>query len=273
MKRLLVTVALALFTFPGFAAVQYEFVQKNSTGDVVTPMTDLTARAIVDGARTRVEFLSGNVYPPGTYVISTDNLKRLYFVDPLKEWYTEVNTTGIATALAASDIKVENLQANNETFPNKEKIAGVEAEHHRVTLSYDLTLTVKSIPLKQHVRTEIESWTTSQFGALNAQSFLSGTMRTGNPQLDELIGAETGKHEGFPLRQIVTIHTNYELPKGSKLKTPTMRTITRESLVTAIKETNAQPSMFVLPANYRRADQPDLPKSNTQTLTFDPPAN
>jgi hypothetical protein len=206
-------------------------------------------------------------------VISTDNLKRLYFVDPLKEWYTEVNTSGISTALASSDIKVENLQTNSETFPKTEKIAGIEASHHRITLAYDLTVTVRAVPLKQHVRTEIESWTTSEFGALNAQTFLSGTLRTGNPQLDELLGAETSKHDGFPLRQIVTIRTNYELPKGSNLKTPTTRTITRESWVTAIKETNAQPSMFVLPANYRRADQPDLPKSNTQTITFDPPAN
>jgi hypothetical protein len=271
MKRLLVTLALALVTSPSFAAIQYEFTQKNTTDDEVQPTTDVTARAIVDGSRSRVEFMEGNLYPPGTYMIATDGARRLFFVDPVKEWYSEVNTAGAATALAASNIKIENFKTSVQTLPDTAKIAGIDAQHHRVSMSYDMTLTLKDIPLKQHIRTEIDSWTTDRFGTID-QSFLSTGFRTGNPDIDQIIKAETSQVEGFPLRQVVTIRTSYDLPIKSNLKTPTTRTITRETWVTKIEETKAQASMFVIPATYKPAAQPAAPDTTTQVLTFDPPA-
>jgi hypothetical protein len=272
MKRLLVTLALALVTSPSFAAIQYEFSQKNTSDDEVQPMTELTARAIVDGPRSRVEFLAGNLYPPGTYMIATEGARRLFFIDPVKEWYSEVNTAGAATALAASNIKIENFKSNVQTLPDMQKIAGIDTQHRRVTMSYDMTLTLKDIPLKQHIRTEIDSWTTDRFGTID-QSFLSTGFRTGNPDIDQIIDAETSQVEGFPLRQVVTIRTSYNLPIKSNLKTPTTRTITRETWVTKIAETTqASPSLFIVPATYRPSAQPAAPESTTQVLTFDPPA-
>lgn len=269
MKTLLVSAALALVSLPSFAAVQYEFMQRNSTGDVVAPTTEMTARAIIDGDRSRIEFLAGNVYPPGTYVISTEGARRLFFVDPAKQWYTEVNTAGLATTLASTDIKVENLRANSELLTDKAVIAGIEAQHYRVTLEYDLTLTVKAIALRQHVKTEIDSWTTERFGAMN-QGIFQDTLQTGNPMLDKVIAAETTKVGGFPLRHVVTIRTSYDKPAHSKLDTPSTRIITRETWVTRISETPAKPSMFVIPATYRRADQPEVTPQGPQVLTFEP---
>lgn len=269
MKTLLVTVALAFVTVPSVAAIQYDFIQKNSTGDLVAPMTEMTARAIVDGPHSRIEFLSGNVYPPGTYVISTENARRLFFIDPVKQWYTEVNTAGLATTLASSNIKIDNLKTNSELLKDRQTIAGIEAQHHRVTLEYDLTLTVKAIALRQHIRTEIDSWTTEQFGPLS-RGFFQDSLQTGNPELDQVLAAETAKVTGFPLRHVVTIRTSYDKPANSKLETPSTRTITRETWVTRIEEVAAQPSMFVIPAAYRRADQPDVPKGGPQVLTFEP---
>jgi hypothetical protein len=270
MKTLLVTIALALVTLPSVAAVQYDFMQKNSTGDVVAPTTEMSARAIVEGDRSRIEFLSGNVYPPGTYVISTEGARRLFFVDPVKQWYTEVNTSGLATTLASSNIKVENLRTNTEELKDNQRIAGIDTKHSRITLEYDLTLTVKAISLRQHVKTEIDSWTTDRFGALNQGWFQDG-LQTGNPELDKVLSAETSKVAGFPLRHVVTIRTAYEKVANSKLDAPSIRTITRETWVTRIGEVKAQPSMFVIPAAYRRADQPELPAQNgPQVLTFEP---
>ncbi|HYO77696.1 MAG TPA: hypothetical protein VE010_14645 [Thermoanaerobaculia bacterium] len=272
MKTLLVTVALALaIAPPSFAAIQYEFMQKNTSDDEVQPVTDLTARAVVDGSRSRVDFIAGNVYPPGTYVIATDNARRLMFVDPVKKWYTEVNHDALSTALSSTSIKIENLKTDFQQLPDRETIAGIEASHGRVTMSYDIILTIKAIPLKQHVRTEIDTWSTKRFGALD-QSFLAGGMRTGNPQLDQIIEAETDRVEGFPLRQVVTIRTSYDLPIKSNLKTPTTRTITRETWVTKIGETQASPSMFTVPASYRRSEQPEAPAAAAETLQFDPPS-
>jgi hypothetical protein len=270
MKNLLVTVALVLVAFPSSAAIQYEFSQKNTSDDGVSPSKDMTGRATIDGERSRIEFLSGNMYPPGTYVVSTDGSRRLFFVDPAKEWYTEVNTAGIATAIGASNIKIENLKSKVDTLPERMKIAGVEAEHHRISLTYDITVMMKTIPLKQHVRTDIDTWTTNRF--VGTATFLSSAMRTGNPAVDQLLEAENAKITGFPLRQVVTIRTNFELTHKSNLNRPTSRTMTRETWVTSIREVTAEASHFVFPARYRRADQPDVPKATTQTLTFDPPS-
>jgi hypothetical protein len=269
MKRLLISVALAWIALPASAAIQYEFMIKNTSDDAAKPSSDLTARAIIDGFRSRVEFLSGTLYPPNTYVLSTDSTGRLYFVDPAKQWFTEVNTAGIATALGASNIQIDNLKSSVETLPDRRKIAGLETDHYKINISYDITVLMKSIPIKQHVETEIESWTTSKFGDVQ-QSFLTRGNRTGNTELDRLLEAEASKVGGFPLRQLVTTRTKYDMPERSKIRRPSARTMTRETWVTRIQETTAEASQFMIPVSYRRADQPELPRSATQTLTFDP---
>lgn len=269
MKRLLVAVALVTIALPGFAAVQYEFTAKTTTQDSVLPSTDLSGRVTVDGVRSRVEFLSGNTYPPGTYMVSNDGSRRLYFVDPTKQWYTEVNTSGLATALAASNISIANFKSNVEQLSDGRTIAGVDTDHYRITMSYDITVMKKAMSLKQQVRTEIDLWTTLKFGIVH-QSILNTGFKTGNAELDKVIEAETTKVQGFPMRQTVTIRTSYDLPVKSNLNTPTTRTITRETWVTSIRETNADPAIFTFPSTYRRADQPEVPRAAAETLTFEP---
>jgi len=271
MKRLLVTLAVTLVAVSSSAAIQYEFVQKNTTADAVEPVTDLTARATVDGDRSRVEFLAGNLYPPGTYVVSTDGSRKLLFVDPLKQWYTEVNTTTVATALGSSSIRVTNLKSSIETRDDRPVIAGYPTEHTRLTITYDIAVTMKSMPLKQHVRTEVDTWSTSQFPDVSMMSFLS-TLRTGNPEIDKLLDVENARVKGFPLRQTVTTHAVADLPpRRSEIKTPASRTIVREMWVTSIREVPPDASLFAVPASYRRADVEEAPKAARETLKFDPP--
>ena len=271
MKRLLVTAALVLVAVSSSAAIQYEFVQKNTTADSVEPVTDLTARAVVDGDRSRVDFIGGNLYPPGTYVVSTDGSRRLTFVDPLKKWYTEVNTASVATALAASNIRISNLKSTLENRDDRPVIAGHPTEHSRLIITYDISVTMKSIPLKQHVRTEIDTWSTTQFPTASAMSFLSG-LRTGNPEIDKLLDVETTRVKGFPLRQTVTTRAVADLPPGrSELRTPTARTIVREMWVTSIRETAPDAALFTIPPTYRRADVEEAPKAARETLTFEEP--
>lgn len=272
MKRLLVSVALASIAFPSSAAIQYELTQKNTSVQTSVPSRDMTARVTIDGERSRIEFLSGNLYPPGTYVISNDASRRRYFVDPSKQWYTEFDASGIATAIGSSSIKITNLKSSTETLPDRPKIAGIESTHQRITIAYDITVVMKALPLTQNVRTEIDTWSTTQFGEVQS-SFLAGTMRTGNKEIDRLLDSETSQLTGFPLRQVVTIRTNYEVPKGSKLQRPNSRTITRETWVTAVRELPPDSAMFTLPASYRRADSQEIaPSATAGVLTFEPAA-
>jgi hypothetical protein len=272
MKKLLVTVALLLFAVSASAAIQYEFTQKNSTPAAVEPVTDLTARAFVDGDKSRVDFIGGTLYPPGTYVISTDAARRLLFVDPTKQWFTEFDTATIASALGNSNIKISNFKSTFETREDRPVIAGHATEHSRLQMRYDITVTVKGIPLKQHVQTDVDTWATSDFAASSAATSFLSTVRTGNLDIDRLLDTEAMKVKGFPLRQTVTTRTVADLPPSrSELKIPTTKTIVREMWVSSIRETSANPSMFILPVGYRRADVPDVPKAATQTLSFDPP--
>lgn len=270
MKRTLLTIAVALLAFPALAAVQYEYFQKSTAEGAVIPSNDLTARVVIDGLRSRVEFLSGDVYPTGTYVISTDGSRRLVFVDPAKRWYTEYNTAAVTSSLSPANVKVSNLQSKSERLADEKVIAGIPTDHYRMTLSYDITVLYRSMPLKQHVRTVIDTWTTLKFGEVSRLAF-GASLQTGNPEIDQLIELETTKAAGFPMRQLVSI-TMSAAPANSKseLKLPTSRVITREMLVTSIQERPADPSMFAIPADFRRADLPAAPKAPAQILTLEP---
>jgi hypothetical protein len=262
-------VVLALVAVPAFAAIEYEFTQKTTTEDPLLPTTDLNAKAVIDGTRTRVDFRSGTLYPPGTYAVSTDS-RMVFFVDPANKSYTEVNMAGTTTALAASNLRIENFKSNLEKLTDKPVIAGIETDHYRLTISYDLTLRMGNIPLKRHVSTTVDSWNTSRFGEV--QDFISNARShlTGNEQLDKLMA--TTRLPGFPMRQTITTRTQHDLPqnKGSKIELPAVRTAVREMWVNSIKEIPATGVQFTVPVTYARADMPDAPRATGQVLTFDP---
>lgn len=269
MKKLTVVlgVVLALIALPSFAAIEYEFFQKSTSEDPLLPTTELTARAIVDGQRTRVEFRGGTIYPPGTYAVSPDG-RRVFFVDPENKSFTEVNMAGTTSALAASSIRIENFKSSVEQLGDRQTIAGIEADHYRLTISYDISVRMGNIPLKQHVSTVIDSWTTMRFGSL-PQDFISGTGNTGNEQLDELLGS--AKVVGFPLRQTITTKTQHDLPVNpkSKLEVAPVRTAVREMWVSSIREISGQGVSYAVPTAYARAALPDAPRATTKVLTFD----
>lgn len=250
------------------AAVQYEFFQTSrSEGD--EHAADFNARAVVDGQRSRIEFLSGNTYPPGTYMISTDGARRLLFVDPTQKLYTEVNTLGIASAIGTSNITISNMQSSVTKLDDTKMIAGIPTDHYRLAMTYDITVTFRNMPLKQSVRTTIDKWTTVRFGDATDAAF-ANSAQTGNAKIDELIAAETTRIKGFPLRQTVQVTTinNTGQAPGSKLVVPSTRTKTREMTVTAISEVKPSDAMFRVPAGYQRTDFTDqITKSQTQVLS------
>ena len=269
MKRTLLALVLMLLAVSSPAAIQYDYTQKSVTEDAVVPTTDLTARALVDGTRTRVDFIGGNLYPPGTFVVTNDGM-RLYFVDPTKKWYTEFNASRAVSAIGANKIKIENLRSEVKEMPDRPMIAGVETTHYQLTIDYDVTVTMRSLPLRQAVRTVIDTWSTTKFGNLT-QDVLSRGMRTGNAEIDRLMELETTKVQGFPMKQTIMVTTTLQNRKAqSELKLNPSRTVMRETKVTAIREIDARPADFLIPAGFTRADTPERPRTATETLTFEP---
>ncbi len=275
MRKTLLAAALLLATQSGWAGVSYEFVQNSNSNIEQFPATTLTGRAIIDGPRSRIDFGSGNVYAPGAYVISTDASRTLYYVDPVTKTYSEVDAAGIAETYGAANIKVDNFKTNTTLMDDHPTIAGVPTNHYHLTMSYDMTLQYGTMPLTQKITEDIDKWTTPRFGDIADAFFANGSVKTGNPKLDQLIDAETRSIKGFPLRQMVTVRTTSPTPVGGELKTrmSEVRTQQRELLITKIQEQQADAGVFHIPSTFRKlepGEQANLTKQSDMTvLTFD----
>lgn len=270
-------VALILSAHAAFAGVRYEFIHSSRSDSDRQPASDFTATAVIDGPRSRVDFTAGTAYPPGTYVISTDGARKLSFVDPTQKLYTEVSTMSIASAIGTSNIVIDNFVPTVTKFDDTIRVAGITGEHYRLTMTYDITVNFRNMPLRQRVKAEIDKWTTPLFGDSAEAAFTNSFVQTGNVKIDELIAAETTKIKGFPLKQTVRISkTNLTVPRTSKseLKVPTVRTSTREMTVTWIGEVKADQTIFRIPAEYRKNDfASQVEKTQTQVLSVEPASN
>jgi hypothetical protein len=275
MRKTLLAIVLLLATQSGWAGVSYEFIQNTQSNIEQFPPTTLTGRAIIDGPRSRIDFGGGNVYAPGAYVISTDASRTLLYVDPVTKTYSEVNASGIAQTYGAANIKLDNFKTNITLLHDHPTIAGIPTNHYHLTISYDMTLQYGTMPLTQKVTEEIDKWTTPRFGDIADAFFANGSVKTGNPKLDELIDAETRSIKGFPLRQNVTVKTASPIAVGGELKArmSEVRTQQRELLITKIQEQQADASVFHIPSTFRKlepGEQANLTKQNEMTvLSFD----
>lgn len=279
MKKNLPAIALLLLviTAPAAsAAIQYEFRQTTTSDLESIPATDCVGRAIIDGDRSRVEFLSGNAYPSGTYVIATNGSRTMTFIDPSRKSFVEVDAASVAASIGSRKITISNKKIDVTKMPDQTKIAGFPTEHYRMTMSYDITVAFGSLPLTQTVKTTIDKWTTTAFGDVGETFLASGALHTGNPDLDDLVSAENTSIKGFALRQIVNVTTiNNQAPvKGeTQLRVNRTTTQTRELLVTSIQPTTTvNLATFSIPVTYHKAGpvHDDTQKSPVQVLSMEP---
>jgi hypothetical protein len=279
MKKNLLSFALFLLVVTASsasAAIQYEFRQTTSSDLESIPSSDCVGRAIIDGDRSRVEFLGGNAYPIGTYVIATNGSRLMTFIDPSKKSFVEVNAAGVATSLGSRKITIANKKLDVTKMPDETKIAGFPTEHYRMIMSYDITVAFGNLPLTQTVKTTIDKWTTTAFGDVGDTFLASGALKTGNPDLDEIVSAENTAIKGFALRQIVNVTTiNNQAARKNDTQLRVNRTVTqtRELVVTSIQPTaTVNVAMFSIPATFHKAGpvQDDTQKSPVQVLNMEP---
>jgi hypothetical protein len=270
-------VMLLVITAPSaLAGIQYEFRQTTSSDLESIPATDCVGRAIIDGDRSRVEFLSGNAYPAGTYIITTNGSRSMTFIDPSRKSFVEVNAASVATSIGARKITIANKKIDVTKMPDQPTVAGIPTEHYRLIMSYDITVAFGNLPLTQTVKTTIDKWTTSAFGDIGDTFLASGALHTGNPDLDDLISAENSNIKGFALRQIVNVTTiNNRAPVNGETQLKVNRTVTqtRELLVTSIQPV-AQIGLatFTVPLTFHKAGpvRDDTEKAPMQVLSMEP---
>jgi hypothetical protein len=258
------------------AAIQYEFRQTTSSDLESIPSSDCVGRAIIDGDRSRVEFVTGNAYPPGTYVIATNGSRTMTFIDPSKKTFVEVNAASVASSIGARKITIANKKIDVTKMPDQVSIAGFPTEHYRMIMSYDITVAFGEMPLTQTVKTTIDKWTTNAFGDIGETFLASGALHTGNPDLDELMSAENTNIKGFPLKQIVNVTTvNPHAAQNTASQLHMNRTVTQTSelVVTSIQPTaKVNVATFVVPLTYHKAGpiHDDTQKAPVQVLSMEP---
>jgi hypothetical protein len=274
MKAILLATSLLLAVTGVHGAVQYEFRQTFHSDVDTLPSNDMTGRAVIDGDRYRVEFLSGSAYPAGSYVISTNAARQQIWVDPSKKAYVEVNAVGVASALGARRITISNKKTDVTPMSDHPIIAGLPTDHYRLAMTYDIAVPFGQIELKQTVTTVIDKWTTMTYASV-ADEFAGGALHTGNPDLDELFDAENTRIKGFPLRQTMQVTTSNASPRqpGSKIPMKQTHTQTRDLTITSIEsKSEVAAALFQIPAGFHKADplRDDTQKSPVHVLSMEP---
>ena len=275
MKTILLAISLLLAVTGVQGAVQYEFRQTFRSDVETMPPNDMTGRAVIDGDRYRVEFLSGTAFPPGSYMFTTNGSKQQIWIDPTKKSYVEVNAAGVANALGASRITISNKKIDVTPLSDHPVIAGLPTDHYRMVMSYDIAVPFGQLQLKQSVTTVIDKWTTMAYAGV-ADGFLAdGGIRTGNPDIDDLASAENTKIKGFPLRQTTEVTTMNATPKsaGSQIPLKQVHTQTKDMTITAIEsKPEVAATLFQIPAGFHKADplRDDTQKAPVHVLSMEP---
>lgn len=257
------------------AGIQYEFHQTTRSDVESIPNGDFSGKAFIDGDRTRIEFLGGNTYPAGVYVITSNGSRSQTWVDPSKQSYAEINAGSVAASIGASRITISNKKIDVAKLDDHPVIAGIPTDHYRLTISYDITVPFGTIPLKQSVTTLIDKWTTSAYEGVVDSFFSGGGLHTGNPDIDELVDAENHRITGFPLHETVTITTVNDTARPATTKIPVARTHTqtRDLTITSIQAlANVPSALFQIPAGFHRANplRDDSQKAPVHVLSMQP---
>ncbi|HXI12280.1 MAG TPA: hypothetical protein VNM92_06510 [Thermoanaerobaculia bacterium] len=255
MKTALVCILLLATPSLSSAAIQYEFRQTSRSDQGMQPPVEVTGRAVLEGERSRVEYLQNPVYGQGTYVLSLLSARSIYIINPRTRTYYDVPLSTVANSLGSAKIEVTNLKAGTKKMDDHPLIAGVPTDHYRFESSYDMTVMFGSIPLRQAVVTTVDSWTTNAFGSVPAPIFASTDFTTGNAELDKLISAETSRVSGLALRQIVTITTSAKKTGVARkdVKLNVSKRQTSEILVSAVRNVQVEPSFFQIPEGFTKS--------------------
>jgi hypothetical protein len=280
MKRVGLVMALlaAVWTVQvASAAVQYEFRQTTHSDLEGVQSVDMIGRGVIDGDRSRVDFISGTGFTAGTYIITTNGSRTLTFVDPNKKTYVDVNAGGVVNAIGSARITISNKKINLTQLDDHPVIAGLPTDHYRLTMQYDITVAFGTIPLTQSVNEIIDKWVTQALGDIGETFLAAGGIRTGNPDLDDLIVTENTRIKGFALRQTISVTTTSGNPAPAISKIQLNRTLTqtRELTLTSIEPKARVPAdLFVVPATYRKPSplRDDTQKAPMQILALQPPS-
>jgi hypothetical protein len=247
--------AFALLAVPAAAAIHYQ--ATTTTDNPQGGQLKMVVEGWVDGEKARIEFReSANpMAPAGAYLVTQDGGRTLLLVNPEEKTYAAWDLTAMMRLAGAVMegmgplLKIEFSEPQVEKLLDEDggPVAGVPTRHQRFRSSYSTQ--IKVLGMRQASQTENlqDVWVTRDLTDVALGVWLRHEPpRTGNADLDRLIGSEMGKIEGFPLRT-VTVSKTAGGKKGQR------ETVTRSEMVVTELDRHAPApaaSHFQVPQGY-----------------------
>jgi hypothetical protein len=241
---------------PASAGVHLQAVTR--TTDARSRTHEMQIESWVMGDKARVEFRVSDdpIARPGTYVVTKDAGKTLYWIDPEAKTYAVwnldammgfvggiLNGAGPALKVEFSAPKVERLSDDDGGT-----IAGIPTRHIRYRTTYSMKVKVLGFGRATDVESDQDLWVADRLRDRALGLWLRGDPpRTGNEQFDTLVAAGHEKLAGFPLKSI-TVDTRTQKEK---------QTVTRSTMeVTELKSTSVPDSRFEIPEGFKEQPMP-----------------
>ena len=258
-KIIAVMFVILLFTAFSFAGVQWTTSIK-TIGKGKKANNDIDAHTYAQGGNVKQVFTGVTNedmfhFQDGYWLYKT-NEDNIYIVNDKKYNYMVIPMDGLLqmTGMLGQLVKIEILDhtVNTEVLPD-ETLLGYPCSHLKVTTDYTMKLKILIVKQTINVHEEKEIWGTTKIPAFDDinPGFLKKDVKTGIPDLDEMIQKEMEQQKkiGFPLKVIT--NTQHKDKKG-KVKDESTTTMT----VTEIDAKNFPASFFEIPANYDHVEGP-----------------
>lgn len=256
-RVILLLVLSGILTAPLGAAVLYDFRQTARSDSQGSTETRIEGRGAIDGSRSRVDFVGGNSYPTGSYIITRKGASKVLMVSPKDKAYVEYDGSKISSRLVSGEISITNVKTKVDKLADHPSVSGFPTDHYRIETTYQITWHAGPLPLTQNVQTIVEKWTTSAFGDVAGLFLEQSEVRTGNPEIDRLIEAEISEIKGLPIRSVTRITTsgagNLAQSSSRSGGGPT-RVHTTEILLSNIRSESLAESFFEVPRGFTKAD-------------------
>lgn len=242
---------LLLAALPAAAGIRYESTTVTQAQGPGGGTTAVEGWVSGEKAKILMRDSSQPMMEAGTYLLTRDGGKTVYLVNPEEKTYAEWDLQammGMVGGLTGGGLgpmlKMEFSAPKVEKLLDEDGgvVAGLPTRHTKFRTSFTMTVKVMGMGNVSDVVSEQDLWTTDQLEDVGLGVWLRSAPRTGNEQLDKVIGAEIGKVTGFPLKMISVSTT-----KGKKGK----ETVTRTTMeVTALERRDVADSTFAMPAGY-----------------------
>jgi hypothetical protein len=239
-----------------FAGVTYT-AKTTSEGGRGASLHNSVVKAWVSGDKARVEFeeSASPMTGKGRYIVTSDGGKTMYMVNPKEKNYFKWEMEGMM-GTAGGVMKMMNMKFSN---PKVEKLGeepggtvlGMPTTHYKFRTSYTMEMSMMTIHKKTATVNEQDIWATPKLVDVGLGVWLRKTPpKFGDEELDNLVKAEMGKMQGFPLKTVSKVSSTDE--KGNtEVTTTTME-------VTEMQPSSVPDSTFVIPADYRQVTLPNI---------------